>query len=257
MERPEKRRRVEEEAADLMSLPTELRLEILYELPTLADVRALCSVNREFREWCVVYKIEADWKKKAGMPNRVRRAIAVRAYEHTLKARRTTLKYKESYAFILKEKIRIYDTPEDLAAALDRWLGYKVGRPTGNVVFDKPSTRFKLVRLIYKLLDYGYAFEVVTTEDEFWHDETIEYLRCVACEARASQQCVGCGVPYCGEACYAENHDFCGKKALRTKKQQRKFAAVMREFKEGTLRSGSGQKVTSRKQAQAIAFSKI
>jgi hypothetical protein len=40
-----------------------------------------------------------------------------------------------------------------------------------------------------------------------------------------------------------------------SKKASRKVARVMRERKRGTLRSGSGRKVTSRKQAIAIALS--
>ena len=44
------------------------------------------------------------------------------------------------------------------------------------------------------------------------------------------------------------------KKAAETK-GERKAHKVMREFKEGTLKSGSGQKVTRRKQAVAIALS--
>jgi hypothetical protein len=39
------------------------------------------------------------------------------------------------------------------------------------------------------------------------------------------------------------------------KKAQRKVGQVMRERKRGTLRSGSGKKVTSRKQAIAIGLS--
>lgn len=39
------------------------------------------------------------------------------------------------------------------------------------------------------------------------------------------------------------------------KKAQSKVAKVMRERKRGTLRSGSGKKVTSRKQAIAIGLS--
>lgn len=38
-------------------------------------------------------------------------------------------------------------------------------------------------------------------------------------------------------------------------KGQRKVHKVMKEHKEGTLKSGSGKKVTSRKQAVAIALS--
>lgn len=38
-------------------------------------------------------------------------------------------------------------------------------------------------------------------------------------------------------------------------KQQAKFAKVMREYAAGTLKSSSGQKVTSRAQAMAIAAS--
>lgn len=45
-----------------------------------------------------------------------------------------------------------------------------------------------------------------------------------------------------------------GKPATKTGKQ-RKFSKVMREFEAGTLRSGSGQKVTDRQQAKAIAAS--
>lgn len=37
--------------------------------------------------------------------------------------------------------------------------------------------------------------------------------------------------------------------------KQEKFAKVMREFEAGTLKSSSGELVTSRKQAQAIAAS--
>jgi hypothetical protein len=36
---------------------------------------------------------------------------------------------------------------------------------------------------------------------------------------------------------------------------QRKVSKVMHEFKEGVLKSGSGKKVTSRKQAVAVALS--
>jgi len=45
------------------------------------------------------------------------------------------------------------------------------------------------------------------------------------------------------------------KVVLRTKKAKEKIATVMREFKQGKLRSSSGQKVKSRKQALAIALS--
>lgn len=38
-------------------------------------------------------------------------------------------------------------------------------------------------------------------------------------------------------------------------RQRRKFLRVLREFAEGRLRSSSGEKVTSREQALAIAFS--
>lgn len=37
--------------------------------------------------------------------------------------------------------------------------------------------------------------------------------------------------------------------------QEAKIAKVMREFENGTLKSSNGETVTSRKQAQAIAFS--
>jgi Family of unknown function (DUF6496) len=43
--------------------------------------------------------------------------------------------------------------------------------------------------------------------------------------------------------------------AKRTSKAQRKIHKVMKEKKEGTLKSGSGTKVKSRKQAVAIAMS--
>jgi hypothetical protein len=45
------------------------------------------------------------------------------------------------------------------------------------------------------------------------------------------------------------------KKRKKLKTKEDKVAAVMREFKRGTLRSGSGAKVTDVKQAQAIAMS--
>ena len=46
------------------------------------------------------------------------------------------------------------------------------------------------------------------------------------------------------------------KKASKSKKTKRKVKIVMKEFKKGTLRSGKkGKKVTSRKQAIAIALS--
>lgn len=41
----------------------------------------------------------------------------------------------------------------------------------------------------------------------------------------------------------------------QTEKQKHKVEQVMHEFKEGDLKSGSGQKVTDRKQAVAIAMS--
>jgi hypothetical protein len=43
--------------------------------------------------------------------------------------------------------------------------------------------------------------------------------------------------------------------AKYSKKGQEKVETVMHEMKEGTLRSGSGKKVTSRKQAIAIGLS--
>jgi hypothetical protein len=45
------------------------------------------------------------------------------------------------------------------------------------------------------------------------------------------------------------------KAVLRTKSAKDKIATVMGEYKRGTLRSSSGQKVKSRKQAIAIALS--
>lgn len=44
------------------------------------------------------------------------------------------------------------------------------------------------------------------------------------------------------------------KRASRTTKGEDKVATVMGEFKRGKLRSGSGGKVTKRKQAIAIAL---
>jgi len=41
----------------------------------------------------------------------------------------------------------------------------------------------------------------------------------------------------------------------RTPRARRKISRVLREFKAGTLRSSSGSRVRTRKQAQAIAFS--
>ena len=43
--------------------------------------------------------------------------------------------------------------------------------------------------------------------------------------------------------------------AKYSKKAEKKITKVMREKKKGTLKSGSGKKVTSRKQAIAIALS--
>jgi len=45
------------------------------------------------------------------------------------------------------------------------------------------------------------------------------------------------------------------KEVLRSKKAKDKIATVMKEFKQGKLRSSSGQKVRNRKQAIAIALS--
>ena len=42
---------------------------------------------------------------------------------------------------------------------------------------------------------------------------------------------------------------------MKKSKGQKKVATVMREFAKGKLKSSSGQKVTSRKMAQAIALS--
>lgn len=46
-----------------------------------------------------------------------------------------------------------------------------------------------------------------------------------------------------------------GAKKRRALGNKSKFEAVMGEFKRGTLHSGSGEKVTNREQAIAIAFS--
>jgi hypothetical protein len=46
-----------------------------------------------------------------------------------------------------------------------------------------------------------------------------------------------------------------GSSSSRSGKGRTKIAKVMREKKHGTLKSGSGQKVKSRKQAIAIALS--
>jgi hypothetical protein len=43
--------------------------------------------------------------------------------------------------------------------------------------------------------------------------------------------------------------------AKKKSKRKRKIARVMREFKSGKLKSGSGSRVKSRKQAVAIALS--
>lgn len=44
---------------------------------------------------------------------------------------------------------------------------------------------------------------------------------------------------------------------LKKKKKNQKVGVVMSEFKRGTLHSGSGAKVKSRKQAIAIAMSEV
>jgi len=46
-----------------------------------------------------------------------------------------------------------------------------------------------------------------------------------------------------------------GKSSSSNSKGKRKIHKVMKEMKQGTLRSGSGKKVKSRKQAVAIALS--
>lgn len=46
-----------------------------------------------------------------------------------------------------------------------------------------------------------------------------------------------------------------GAKKRKSLKAPEKVAAVMSEFKRGTLHSGSGEKVSSKKQAVAIALS--
>lgn len=46
-----------------------------------------------------------------------------------------------------------------------------------------------------------------------------------------------------------------GKAKRKAKRVQRKVGKVLGEFKRGTLRSSSGRKVTSEKQAIAIGFS--
>lgn len=45
------------------------------------------------------------------------------------------------------------------------------------------------------------------------------------------------------------------RKKLKKKKKNNKIAIVMQEFESGTLKSGSGQKVTNPKQAIAIGIS--
>lgn len=50
-------------------------------------------------------------------------------------------------------------------------------------------------------------------------------------------------------------HGMHKRKKKRGSKGQHKIGKVMHEFKHGTLRSGSGHRVTSRKQAIAIAMS--
>ena len=49
--------------------------------------------------------------------------------------------------------------------------------------------------------------------------------------------------------------EFVAKKTAGATKGRKKVHTVMKEKKEGTLKSGSGKKVTSRKQAVAIALS--
>lgn len=46
-----------------------------------------------------------------------------------------------------------------------------------------------------------------------------------------------------------------GKEIMQSPAQKRKIKKVMSEYKSGDLKSGSGQKVTSRDQAVAIAMS--
>jgi len=75
-----------------------------------------------------------------------------------------------------------------------------------------------------------------------------------------------CGTAfYCGQDCanahYAEHKIECiearahRRKSSNKSRKDAKIRKVMREFKRGTLRSGSGHIVTSRKQALAIALS--
>jgi hypothetical protein len=48
--------------------------------------------------------------------------------------------------------------------------------------------------------------------------------------------------------------EFLGDAKMATTRQRRKVSKVMREHKKGKLKSGSGRKVKSRKQAIAIAM---
>jgi hypothetical protein len=50
-------------------------------------------------------------------------------------------------------------------------------------------------------------------------------------------------------------HGSAGEKGMASSRQKRKVGRVMKEHKRGKLRSGSGRKVKSRKQAIAIAMS--
>ena len=65
MEPPTKMRKRELElaVANLMSLPKNVRMELVIRLPTIEDVMALCNINKAFYVWCQKEFVLIKWER--------------------------------------------------------------------------------------------------------------------------------------------------------------------------------------------------
>lgn len=271
MEQKAKRRKLEDTAKGLLDLPRDERFLLVLQMPTLIDVFALCQVSRDFERWCNRENIVRQWERQKIGLNDMRREVTKQAIYGILHGDVAFFTFNdEQYMSVFADsygdkvlRVSIDGKNNALNVKVEDML-MSFGEITINVEDGEISLNFKsyteLEKLIYKILDMGFSFPFESEGKIRWIRAPIE-ISCISCENPALEQCSECGVPYCGSKCFSidVDHHSCesiGRKArLRTKKQRAKFSKVMREFKKGKLRSGSGKKVTSRKQAIAIAFS--
>jgi len=219
MEQPAKKRATEE-AANLMDLPPETRLQVLYKLTEWQDVEAMCQVNKEFQEWCG----DGDWLFKNWMKHNVRRPV----WEEMAKEIRGDVRFhifsRESQSYNRQRTVSVTSTggvevadevPKRYSKIIQKWLANhtKIVTRWGGAFASRRISRDYRTEFYYLLFALGFALIDYT---DWWNNQGgLKFIRCRVCSSLDNLQvCQGCDAAiYCSRACQTEDWRSGHKKA--------------------------------------------